>query len=85
MSETLYRKYRPRNFSEIIGQHHIVQTLSNAIKNNRVGHAYLFTGPRGTGKTSVARIFAKALNCEKLKNVISCEKCQSCQLISSGR
>jgi len=85
MSETLYRKYRPRNFSEIIGQKHIVQTLSNAIKNNRVGQAYLFTGPRGTGKTSVARIFAKAINCKNPKVAISCEKCNACQLISEGR
>jgi DNA polymerase-3 subunit gamma/tau len=67
MSSTIYRKYRPKNFSEIIGQKHIVQTLSNAIKNDRVGHAYLFTGPRGTGKTSIARILAKTVNCLDLK------------------
>ncbi|MDO9231429.1 MAG: DNA polymerase III subunit gamma/tau [bacterium] len=67
MSETLYRKYRPKNFSEIIGQAHIVRTLSNSITNNRIGHAYLFTGPRGTGKTSIARILAKTINCENLK------------------
>ncbi|MFA4817220.1 MAG: DNA polymerase III subunit gamma/tau [Parcubacteria group bacterium] len=66
MSYTLYRKYRPKNFGEIIGQQHIVRTLSNAIKNNRVGQAYLFTGPRGTGKTSIARIFARAVNCANL-------------------
>ncbi|MFA5993992.1 MAG: DNA polymerase III subunit gamma/tau, partial [Parcubacteria group bacterium] len=60
MSATLYRKYRPKNFSTVIGQKHIVQTLSNAIKNNHVAQAYLFTGSRGTGKTSIARILAKA-------------------------
>jgi DNA polymerase-3 subunit gamma/tau len=68
MSETLYRKYRPQKFSEVIGQPHIVQTLSNSIKNNRIGHAYLFTGPRGTGKTTLARIFAKAVNCANLSS-----------------
>lgn len=85
MSQNLYRKYRPKNFSEVIGQTHIVRTLSNAVKNNRIGQAYLFTGPRGTGKTSVARIFAKAVNCEKPKEAISCEKCVSCQLINNGK
>lgn len=85
MSSTLYRKYRPKNFSEVIGQQHIVQTLSNAIKNNRIGQAYLFTGPRGTGKTSIARILAKAVNCEKSANAISCEKCRACELINDSR
>ncbi|MCX6763549.1 MAG: DNA polymerase III subunit gamma/tau [Candidatus Moranbacteria bacterium] len=85
MSEVLYRKYRPKNFSEIIGQKHIVQTLENAIQNQRISHAYLFTGPRGTGKTSIARIFAKTVNCANLKGAISCEKCQACKLIIDGR
>ncbi len=85
MSATLYRKYRPKNFSEVIGQKHIVQTLSNAIKNNRVGQAYLLTGPRGTGKTSIARIFAKTINCENLKDAISCEKCSACKTASEGK
>ncbi len=66
MSLTLYRQYRPQKFSEIIGQKHIVQTLSNAVKSHRLGHAYLFTGPRGTGKTTLARVFAKAVNCANL-------------------
>ena len=85
MSSTLYRKYRPKNFSEVIGQKHIVQTLSNAIKNDRVGQAYLFTGPRGTGKTSIARIFAKTINCENIKDADSCEKCDSCKIINEGK
>jgi len=84
MSETLYRKYRPKNFTEIVGQKHIVQTFENAIKNNRIGQAYLFTGPRGTGKTSIARILAKTVNCENLKGFVTCEKCSPCQTISTG-
>jgi len=84
-SNTLYRKYRPKNFSEVIGQTHIVRTLGNSIKNSRIGHAYLFTGPRGTGKTSIARIFAKAVNCEDMNGVISCEKCAACKEINDGR
>jgi DNA polymerase-3 subunit gamma/tau len=66
MSQTLYRKYRPKNFSEVIGQEQIVRILSNAIAHKRIGQAYLFTGPRGTGKTSIARIFAKTVNCASL-------------------
>lgn len=85
MSSTLYRKYRPKNFSEIIGQKHIVQTLSNAIKNNRIGQAYLFTGPRGTGKTSIARIFAKTINCENLNGAVTCEKCKHCEMINENK
>ena len=85
MSNTLYRKYRPKNFSEVIGQNHIVRTLANAIKNNRVGQAYLFCGPRGTGKTSIARILAKTINCEKLKGSDTCEKCEACKLISENK
>jgi DNA polymerase-3 subunit gamma/tau len=85
MTSTLYRKYRPGNFEKVIGQKHIVQTLSNAIKNNHIGQAYLFTGPRGTGKTSIARILAKTVNCTDLSNAISCEKCPSCQMINENK
>lgn len=84
MSDTLYRKYRPQKFSDVFGQKHIVQTLSNAIKHARIGHAYLFTGPRGTGKTTLARIFAKAVNCEKSENNEPCLQCKSCKNIHAG-
>src|SRR3990172_6531285 len=85
MNTTLYRKYRPAAFSEVIGQKHVVQTLRNAVKSNRIGQAYLFAGPRGTGKTSIARIFAKTINCEYIKNGEPCLKCNSCKLITEGR
>ena len=84
MSQTLYRKYRPQSFSEVIGQSHVVRTLSNAIKNDRLGQAYLFTGPRGTGKTSIARILAKTINCEKLSDGQPCGKCSACELIKKN-
>ena len=77
----LYRKYRPQSFSEIIGQEHIVKTLTNAIKSGNISHAYLFTGPRGSGKTTIARIFAKAINCEKPVDSEPCNKCDSCKEI----
>jgi len=85
MSTTLYRKYRPATFSELIGQKHVVQTLKNAVKTGRIGQAYLFAGPRGTGKTSIARIFAKTINCQHLKNGEPCLKCDSCGNILDGR
>ncbi|HBP01218.1 MAG: polymerase III, subunit gamma and tau protein [Candidatus Moranbacteria bacterium GW2011_GWE1_49_15] len=85
MSTTLYRKYRPQDFSDVIGQGHIVQTLSNAIAHDRVGHAYLFTGPRGTGKTSMARLFAKAVNCTDRKGSQPCLECDVCKNIAEGK
>jgi DNA polymerase-3 subunit gamma/tau len=80
----LYRKYRPQSFAEVVGQEHIVTTLTNSIKGNSVSHAYLFSGPRGSGKTTIARLFAKAINCEtrKIENQTTsfepCNKCSSC-------
>ncbi len=85
MSLVLYRKYRPQNFSEIIGQEHVVQTLTNSIKGNNTSHAYLFCGPRGSGKTTIARLFAKAVNCEKPDGFEPCNKCSSCLEITAGK
>ncbi len=78
MYQALYRKYRPKTLTEIGGQDTIVKIINNSITNNRINHAYLFAGPRGTGKTSIAKIFAKMVNCENLKNGIPCNKCVSC-------
>lgn len=74
----LYRKYRPQSFGQVVGQDHVVKTLLGALATGRVGHAYLFAGPRGTGKTTIARIFAKVLNCENKKDGEPCNKCSSC-------
>ena len=85
MSEqTYYRKYRSQTFEEIAGQSHVVTALKNAIKFNRMTHAYIFSGPRGTGKTSIARIFAKSLNCPESQDAISCENCHICNHITAG-
>jgi len=80
----LARKYRPQTFDEVIKQNHVTQTLTNAIKSHRVAHAILFTGPRGTGKTTVARILAKAMNCKEGPTPIPCNACRSCREITSG-
>jgi len=83
----LYRKYRPKTFGEIIGQEHVIQTLTNALSSSMISHAYLFSGPRGCGKTSMARLLAKAVNCEnrKEKEFEPCNKCVSCTEINEGR
>ena len=81
----LYRKYRPKTFKEIVGQEHIVKTLTNALKLDRIAHAYLFTGPRGTGKTTIARLLAKAINCENRNGFEPCNQCPSCLEINENR
>lgn len=82
--KALARKYRPQNFDEIVGQEVIIETLKNAIRLNRISHAYLFCGPRGTGKTSTARILSKAVNCIKSEDINPCNKCDICEEITSG-
>lgn len=82
---SLYRRFRPQRFSEVLGQDHVTNALRNAVKNGRVGHAYLFSGPRGTGKTSSARILAKALNCTNRIDGEPCCECSSCIAIADGR
>jgi len=83
----LYRKYRPQSFAEVVGQEHVVQTLTNSIKGKNISHAYLFSGPRGSGKTTIARLFAKAINCQDRKEgqFEPCDKCSSCLEIMASR
>ena len=84
-SQVFYRKWRPQTLTEVVGQEHVTQTLSNALKTGRVAHAYLFCGPRGTGKTSTGRILAKAVNCQKGGKGEPCNACALCQAITEGR
>ena len=82
--QTLYRKWRPKTFDDVVGQQHVTQTIKNEIKNNVCGHAFLFCGTRGTGKTSTARILSKAVNCESPVDGNPCNKCATCQGIENG-
>ena len=85
MSLALYRKYRPSIFADVIGQEHVTEPLSNALESGRIHHAYLFSGPRGCGKTSSARIMARSINCEKGPTPNPCGQCQSCKdLVANG-
>ena len=81
----LARKWRPRRFEELTGQEHVLRALSNALSTNRVHHAFLFTGTRGVGKTTIARIFSKCLNCESGVTATPCGVCASCREIDEGR
>ena len=83
--QVLARKWRPQQFDDVVGQEHVTTTLKNAVGQNRLAHAYLFVGPRGIGKTSTARIFAKALNCVKGPTVTPCDQCDNCKEITEGR
>ena len=82
--QALYRAFRPQKFSDVVGQHHVTKTLQNAITRNKESHAYLFSGPRGTGKTSIAKIFAKALNCQFETDGEPCNECELCVSITDG-
>ena len=81
--QALYRKYRPKYFEDVIGQEHITKALANQVASGKLGHAYLFTGSRGVGKTSIARIFAKAVNCENNRNGSPCGECETCKHLES--
>ena len=85
VSQALARKWRPRDFDSLVGQAHVVKALSHALDNQRLHHAYLFTGTRGVGKTTIARILARAVNCEQGISRTPCGKCQACVEISQGR
>ena len=82
--QVLYRKYRPQTFEEVVGQDYIIQTLKNAIANNQIAHAYLFAGPRGTGKTSTAKLFAKMINCSGETSEKPCNQCENCLAYNNG-
>src|SRR5579875_2944533 len=83
--QVLARKWRPRQFDELVGQEHVVKALAHALDSGRVHHAYLFTGTRGVGKTTIARIFAKSLNCEKGMSAHPCGECAICKAVDAGR
>ena len=83
--QVLARKWRPRKFAELVGQEHVVRALTNALETGRMHHAYLFTGTRGVGKTTIARIFAKSLNCERGQSADPCGECSVCTSVDEGR
>ena len=83
-SQVFYRKWRPQTLAEVVGQEHVTRTLRNALETGRVAHAYLFCGPRGTGKTSTGRILAKAMNCLNSGKGEPCNACEMCQAITRG-
>ena len=85
MYQVLARKYRPRNFNELVGQNHVSRALTSALERGRLHHAYLFTGTRGVGKTTIARILAKCLNCETGVTSTPCEVCATCKAVNEGR
>ena len=82
--QVIARKWRPQTFSDLVGQQHVTETLANAIQKNRVAHAYIFSGARGVGKTTAARILAKALNCAKGPTAQPCGECDACREITAG-
>ena len=83
--QALYRVWRPQRFADLVGQELITKTLRNALVTKQTSHAYLFCGPRGTGKTSAAKIFAKAINCHQQKDGEPCNECETCRAITAGR
>ena len=85
MAQALYRKWRPQTFDDIVGQEHIVRTLRNALQTGRLHHAYLLAGPRGTGKTTTARLIAKAVNCLSPMEERPCDQCEICRAVTDGR
>src|SRR5712671_8206741 len=83
--QVIARKWRPQTFADVVGQQHVTRTLANAVQSGRVAHAYIFSGPRGVGKTTTARILAKALNCAKGPTATPCNACDSCLRIAQGQ
>lgn len=85
MASALYQRYRPGCFSEVFGETHIIKALKSALNNDLLSHAYIFSGPRGIGKTTIAKIMAKAVNCLALKDGDACNRCENCQKINTNQ